>query len=106
MLRNGSCHNESSVSSGMAIGFILNVAMLLLLPLAGLRLFSIVPSLSDFLFSALFAIGLTQLLYMAPLYLYCRKTGRDETAKGLIVIASITAVLNVTAWGLLSMTRS
>lgn len=86
----------------MSIGFILNVAMLLLLPLAGLRLLSVALPLSDFLFSALFAIGLTQLFYLAPLYLYFRRTGRNDTAKGLMIIASITALMNILGWGIVS----
>ena len=106
MLTSGSLRHGSSASSGMAIGFILNVAMLLLLMLAGLRLLSLAPELSDILFSALSAVGVAQLLYMAPLYLYFRKTGRNETAKGLIIIASITALVNAACWGLVYNMRS
>jgi len=45
---------------------------------------------------ALIFIGLSQCLYMIPAILHFRKTGETETAKGLIIGASITFLLNAT----------
>lgn len=44
-------------------------------------------------------IGLGQLVYVVPMYLHFRKTGRKRTATGLIIAASITALLNAACWG-------
>jgi hypothetical protein len=45
---------------------------------------------------SLFFIGLSQCLYMIPAIVHFRKTGETETAKGLIIGASITFLLNAT----------
>ena len=45
-------------------------------------------------------IGLFQLLYVLPLYFSFKKQGKAETGKGLIIAASITALLNATCWGM------
>jgi ABC-type glycerol-3-phosphate transport system permease component len=46
------------------------------------------------------AIGIwvAQLAYMVPLYLHFRKIGATETAKGLAIVAAITALLNGGCW--------
>ena len=46
-------------------------------------------------------IGIIQLIYVLPLYFSFKKQGQTETGKGLIIAASITALLNATCWGLL-----
>ena len=46
------------------------------------------------------AVGLVQLVYVLPLYFQFRKKGKPDTAKGLVIAASITALLNATCWGL------
>jgi hypothetical protein len=58
-------------------------------------------ALSGLFFVIPFGIGLAQLLWIIPLYLRHRKRGTSETAKGLIVAASITFLLNAACWGLL-----
>jgi hypothetical protein len=45
-------------------------------------------------------IGLLQLVYVLPLYFRFRKQDKSETTKGLVIAASITALLNATCWGL------
>ena len=42
----------------------------------------------------LFAIGLTQLLYAVPLYLRLQRRGHAEIAKGVVIGAVITFLLN------------
>ncbi len=46
------------------------------------------------LFPSLFAIGLTQLIYVIPLCLWLRKRRQYDTMKGVIIGAVITALLN------------
>jgi hypothetical protein len=50
-------------------------------------------------------IGLTQLVYMIPAVLFSRHRGESETAKGLIIGASITFLLNAACSGLLFWNR-
>jgi ABC-type Fe3+-siderophore transport system permease subunit len=50
-------------------------------------------------------VGLSQLVYMIPAILIARRKGETETAKGLIVGASITFLLNATCNGLLFFNR-
>lgn len=50
-------------------------------------------------------IGLSQLVYMIPAVLIFRRRGDTETAKGLIVGASLTFLLNATCNGLLFFSR-
>lgn len=56
-------------------------------------------------FLPLMYLGLSQLVYMIPAVLIFRKRGDAETAKGLIVGASITFLLNATCSGLLFWNR-
>jgi hypothetical protein len=78
-------------SVGRGLGFTL-LLHLLQLPI-GLVL-AFVPS--AFPLIALFFIGLSQCVYMIPALLYFRKNGETETAKGLLIGASITFLLNAT----------
>ena len=45
-------------------------------------------------------IGIIQLIYVLPLYFSFKKQGKTETGTGLIIAASITALLNATCWGM------
>lgn len=56
-------------------------------------------------FYSVMYIGLSQLVYMIPAVLIFRRRGDTETAKGLIVGASITFLLNATCNGLLFLNR-
>ena len=51
-------------------------------------------------FLPLMYMGVSQLVYMIPAILIFRRKGDSETAKGLIVGASITFLLNATCNGL------
>ena len=50
-------------------------------------------------------IGLSQLVYMIPAILIARRKSETETAKGLIIGASITLLLNAACSGLVFMSR-
>lgn len=56
-------------------------------------------------FLPLIYIGLSQLVYMIPVILIARHKGETETAKGLIIGASITFLLNAACNGLLFFNR-
>lgn len=54
-------------------------------------------------FFSLIFIGLSQLIYMIPAFIYFRKQGETETAQGLIIGAGITFLLNAACTGIVSM---
>lgn len=92
-------HDEGSVGAGIGIVLAADGVLFIVLLSVGSGLFDKASLLSDVLTIAMFGIGLTQLLYVVPLYLYFRKTSQKNTAKGLVIGASIVALLNVTCWG-------
>ena len=55
----------------------------------------IVPPVGMIVFGG---VGLVQLLYVVPLCLHFKKKGQPKVMKGLIIAASITALLNVGCW--------
>lgn len=52
-----------------------------------------------------FFFGVVQLIYIIPLFLYIRLSGRPRTAKGLVISASIIALGNAFFWGVLYTSR-
>lgn len=92
-------HDEGSVGTGIGIALAADVVLFIVLLSVGPGLSDTAPWLSEVLTVAMFGIGLTQLLYVVPLCLHFQKTGQKNTAKGLIIGASIVALLNVTCWG-------
>ncbi len=50
-------------------------------------------------------IGLSQLVYMIPAVLFSRHRGETETAKGLVIGASVTFLLNAACSGFLFWNR-
>ena len=49
----------------------------------------------------LIGFGLSQSIYMGPAIYYAFKRGRPDIAKGLIIGAAVTFLLNGACWGLL-----
>lgn len=49
---------------------------------------------------AIGGIGLIQLIYVLPLYFLFKQKGKTDTAKGIVIAASITAFLNASCWGI------
>ena len=96
--------DEGSIGAGVGIGLGLNVAVFTVLLLACTYLDS-VAWLAQIFYAGAFGIGLTQLLYIVPLYIHYRKKEQKNTAKGLVIAASIIALLNVTCWGIVSNMR-
>ncbi|SRR5579871_6662227 len=92
--------DEGSILWGLLMCWGLNILTILigLLPLGtGLNDNSSSLSVTIVLIGG---IGLIQLVYVVPLYLSFKKQGKTETGKGLIIAASITALLNATCWGM------
>lgn len=105
MLTIGNPKDEGSVGTGVSMGLGLNVGLFVLLLIAGGALLDFAQSLSVVFFGAAGGIGLTQLAYVIPMYLRYRKTGLKKTATGLVIAASITALLNASCWGVVSNMR-
>jgi len=70
--------------------WLLGILLLLLLHLIQIPLAAMTMAMS------LIAIGVTQLAYVIPFVIYFRKKGRPGIAKGLIIGAAITFLLNGT----------
>jgi hypothetical protein len=51
-------------------------------------------------FIGLGGAGIIQLIYVVPLYFYFKKKGRTETARGLVIAASLVILINAACWGL------
>jgi hypothetical protein len=76
-------------------------------PAVFLLLFTIVPGeegLGLAIYPPMF-IGVSQLVYMIPAILIFRRRGDTRTAKGLIIGAALTFILNSTCNGLLFLNR-
>ena len=48
------------------------------------------------------AIGIIQAAWIVPMVISFRRSGRRETAKGIIIAAAITFLLNAGCWGLIA----
>jgi hypothetical protein len=83
---------------GVVLGLLLHGIQLLCWPVAVLLGDAIPNAAWAFVYSP-FLIGLTQLVYIVPAILITRRQGQRAMVKGLIICASITALLNGTCWG-------
>jgi len=87
---------QGSVVLGMLLCWLLNLVQIgiaILLLAAGERA---LPSI----YVLLAGLGLVQIAYVVPLYRLLRRKGKPHAATGLIIAASITALLNVACdWG-------
>lgn len=88
---------RGSVSKGVGRGLIY---MLLACVLGGVWV-TVLPSvIAGFIGAAFLGIGLAQLIWVVPAVAYFRKRNEPETAKGIIIIAGIVALLNASCWGI------
>ena len=83
-------NDDGSIFQGLAICWGLNVAEVIL----GFLMLRI-----TFGVAMIVGVGIVQLIYVLPFYFSFRKQGKTATAKGLVIAASITALLNATCWG-------
>jgi hypothetical protein len=93
---------RGSILAGMAICWLLNVAELglgWLLPIADVRM---LPAY----YVLIGAIGLVQVGHVVPIWRLLRRKGKDRTAKGLLLAAALTALINaVVAWTIFTSPR-
>jgi hypothetical protein len=50
-------------------------------------------------FVLLLGIGLAQAIWVVPAFRHYRSRGEPETAKGILIIAGLVALLNTSCWG-------
>lgn len=56
--------------------------------------------------AAFFLVGVTQVLYVGPVFVAARRRGLTRLAQGLAVGAGITALLNAACWGTVALTNA
>jgi hypothetical protein len=93
--------DHGSLFGGIALGFLANIGGCIAAALLGTVFMNGAETLSLPFFAIPFGIGLAQSLWIIPLYRSKRRSGATETAKGLIVAAAITFLLNAACWGAL-----
>ncbi|MGC2743878.1 MAG: hypothetical protein WA672_11870 [Candidatus Angelobacter sp.] len=86
---------RGSILAGMAICWLLNIAQLgvgWLLLVADVRMLPAYYVLVG-------AIGIVQVGYVVPIWRLLRRKGKPRTAKGMLLAAALTALVNITiAW--------
>lgn len=93
--------NKGSQGIGFAMGIGLNL-LEAGLAFAFSKVFEGLYKQEIFLTIAWGAAGLIQLSYIVPLYIYLRRKGKPETAKGLTAAAAVIIFINVACWGLVT----
>jgi hypothetical protein len=53
-------------------------------------------------FGALLVIGVSQLVYMLPMWAIALRLGKRRMARGLVLVAALTLLLNVGCWGIVT----
>jgi hypothetical protein len=81
---------QSNVIKGMLICWLLNFLTIVL----GFLLISTLTG-TVILVGGL---GLVQLIYVSPLYMSLKRNSEADTAKGMLIAASLTALLNAGCW--------
>ncbi len=81
---------KGSVVRGIAIAAGLNI---------GAAIVGAITMMIGIGFVILLGIGIVQLAWILPLYFSFRKRGETETAKGVLIGAGITFLLNAGCWG-------
>ena len=83
-------NGKGSIAAGLAICWLLNVAQL---GMGWLLLVADVRMLPAY-YVMIGAIGLVQVGYVVPIWRLLIRRGQSRTAKGLLIAASMTAVIN------------
>jgi hypothetical protein len=86
--------NKGSVVAGAAICWLLNVAQ------AGIGWLMLVADERTLpaVFVLVGMIGLVQVGYVVPIWRLLRRKGKQRTARGLLVAAGITLLVNAAVW--------
>jgi hypothetical protein len=94
--------DRGSVVAGMAICWLLNVAQL---GVGWLLLVADVRMLPGY-YVLVGAVGVVQVGYVIPIWRLLRRRGKPRTAKGMLLAAVLTALMNlVTFWIVFTMPR-
>ncbi len=80
-----------NIAAGWAVCWLLNVAQLGI----GWLVFVSDERMLPVAYTIIGAIGLVQVGYVVPIWRLLRRNGKPRTAKGLLIAAAVTAVLNV-----------
>ena len=90
--------SKGSIAAGLGLAFLFHVSAVVVMFIIA----TVTPDEQgmELLAFSLMYLGLFQLLYMIPAILISRGRGSTETAKGLIIGASITFLLNAACSGL------
>jgi hypothetical protein len=93
---------QGSILAGMAICWLFNIAQL---GIGRLLLVADIRTLPAY-YVMVGAIGLVQVGYVVPLWRLLQRKGKPRTAKGLLLAAALTALLNlVIFWIVFTMPR-
>jgi hypothetical protein len=87
--------SRDSVGRGVAVAIVLALATLVI-SYAGMIIRP--DDIGNVAVWSFWGIGLTQLLYAIPLYIHWNES-KPARAKGLVIGASIIALLNASCWG-------
>jgi hypothetical protein len=91
-----------TLGGGVALTLILHLVVIALLYVLGAIGASLFPQSFDFFtpaLAALFLVGVTQVVYIGPLFVAARRRGYTRLAQGLAIGAGITVLLNAACWG-------
>lgn len=91
---------QGRVSTGIGLGIGLNTLQALLVYFVATNVGGNIDRFVTTLLIGWGGAGLVQLVYVVPLYLRLREKGRTETAKGLVIAASLIILINASCWGL------
>lgn len=94
--REAESRDEGSLGKGFAIAASINLGA----AIAGFLTLAI--GIGVFL---ILGIGAVQALWIGPLYFMYRARDETETAKGILIAAGITFLLNAGCWGLVALPR-
>jgi hypothetical protein len=89
---------KGSIVAGLAICWLLNIAQLGI----GWLLLVTDDRLLSTIYVLIGAIGLVQVGYVVPIWRLLQRKGKPRTAKGLLIAAGITLLLNIVAVALIS----
>jgi hypothetical protein len=95
--------SSAPVGAGCGLVFLLHLLQIPLgFAVGGIAcLFARGPDCGSGALLVLAAIGLSQLVYLVPAVLIARRKGHPNLAKGMIVGAVLTALVNGACWGLM-----
>jgi hypothetical protein len=86
---------RDSVNFGVLLGILLHLLQIVLIPAVSVVVPTLYPKagFAGIMF-AIMGWSVTQFIYMGPAIAIARRTGRNDTAKGLILVAAIGVLLN------------